>query len=269
MRYAQPRKLNTKRGQLKAERNAWCWIHRTPMQRHGRRFACSGHWTVLIDGSGNFAKRSLERTGRTGRQAEAVAAVTKFSYPWCCTCHKRMRRLGRAADGRPSGFYCGYCRAIAGSRTSVVHFKKFLHQRQIKTMIRAGHLNEQISRTLHAHCYTIKKLRAQIPAQEVAHCKCGKLKFHTVACSIKPDIRTLLAPHRTEFDRMITAMNRQILPGLPEDVRLEIAQQMFLDVRIAVKEITKRAPEYLRRYNEWYNRLSGKVNVDSLKNVAG
>jgi hypothetical protein len=135
----------------------------------------------------------------------------------------------------------------------------------MKEMILAGHSTRHIVTKLKVHHSTVTNMRRALPAP--ALCDCGRLKYHADRCTKRSNVRSILYPERTEFTKALQSINAH-LRGYPEEVRYDIAQEMFIDIRKAIKEIVKQAPDYLRRYNKWHSRHVG-IDPDRLEQIAG
>jgi hypothetical protein len=250
-----PRRVYKRKPKVKL--GAWCWVHQEPMQKHGINFICPGHWAVRIRGVGPaFAERSRRTTGRKR------SAITRQSHPCCLRCRRRMARLKRTEQ---QSFRCTFCGDIAGSRCAPARFEMALRHSKVKEMILAGHSTRHIVTKLKVHHKTVDDMRKTLPTP--ALCECGKLKYHADRCTKRSTIRSVLYPERSEFTKALQSINAY-LRGYPEEVRHDIAHEMFIDIRKAIKDIAKQAPEYLRRYNRWQNRHVD-IGPDKLEQIAG
>lgn len=263
MRYAQPRKLTTKRGKLKAAQNAWCVSCRQPMAKHGKNFTCSDC---------HVATRIAITNGR-GRNAEIIrqgilnSANLKLTYPSCAACRVRMHRLSRNSVGKPPAFRCRQCKSITSSHIErgPVHTR----EEQILELLRAGYLDSQIVRLMKCHHKTVKRLRADV--NDARRCECGQLFHHSGKCRVKPGWQTRARERRDDFDNLLVRINRRLPSSFPEEMRDDICQEMLLEVMNSIDRILARTPqfisEYKKRYPFQYYSLDGNPNL--IDRIAG
>lgn len=261
MRYSQPRKLKTRRGQLKSEHNPYCLIHRTPMKKQGKSWVCIGHWSTVahaVSKNRQFAAASLSITGKVKRFAGGRAA-----YPWCLRCEIRMTRASRNLKRHQSVHYiCQNCQ-----QSCLAEYKSLSErrerERQCLTLLNEGHPVSYIRRTLRMSTVTIAKIRG---AATPKLCDCGQIKHHLTRCKLRPAYRGIKTEQRSEFDRQLYRISQvHVLRGLPQEVRDDVAQAMLLDVMEHMEQTLKRAPDYLRKHNQWYSRIHANVDLSAPK----
>jgi len=230
-RYAQPRKLSTRRGRAKAEQNAWCISCQRPMARHGKNFYCA---------TCHVATRMASAGIRIATCATPIASAE--AKPWCLSCRKPFRRCGGER------FRCPGCNiSIRGhkDRRKLSPAK----EREIVGLIQAGHTNKDIA--LKAHCFhqTVARLRAGVQARL---CECGGLFHHKSKCKKRPGWQSMVQERRSTFDDLLVRVNRRIPRGLDEEVRAEVAQQMLADIAQLIDDTLSKSQEYIRRYKKQY-----------------
>lgn len=263
MRYAQSRKLNTKRGERKAALNAWCVSCHQPMERHGKNFTCPRcRIATRIVISGGFRKRSqLIREGRL------VCASGQAAYPFCAQCRIRMHRLSRRSRDKPHAFRCRKCKAVTASHKE----QSKIHQRQeqIIQLLEAGYMDSQIVRKMKCHHKTVKRLRGQIP--EVKRCECGQLFHHVTKCHLRPGWQTVARERRSAFDDLLVRINRRVPATLPEEMRDDICQEMLLDLMRSIDKVLGNVPSYISEYKKRYpfQYHSFDANPKLVKRIAG
>ena len=244
MRYAQPRKLKTKRGEQKAALNAWCVSCRQPMERHGKNFTCSTcRVATRIQLSGEVLQRS-----QLIRRGQLKCASGQDAYPFCVQCRSRMQRLSRRSQGKPHAFRCRRCKAVTASQRD----QSKMHQReaQIVGMLAAGYLDSQIVRIMKCHHQTVKKLRARVT--NIKLCECGQPFYHVSKCRQRPGWQTVARERRSAFDDLLVRISRRVPAGLPEEMRDDICQEMLLDVLRSIDKVLGNVPKYLSQYKKRY-----------------
>jgi hypothetical protein len=257
MRYAQPRKLKTKRGALKAELNAWCLTCRQPMARHGRNFTCARcRIATRITITNGFRQRS-----QLVKQGQVSCANAQSSYPFCIRCQNRMHRLSRKSSGKPHAFRCRQCKAVTASQTEKTRVLK--REEAILELVRAGYLDSQIVKRMRCHHTTVKRLRLQV--SEVKRCECGQLQHHVNKCHLRPGWQTVAQELRSGFDDQLVRINRRVPGALPEEMRAEICQEMLLDVMRSIDEILGNVPSYMSAF-QYY---SFDASPDLIERIAG
>jgi len=233
VRYAQPRYLKTKRGERKANENAWCLKCRRPMARHGRNFSCAScHVATRIEIVGT-ARRSAPK-------GEALSAVD--ARPWCLSCRQPFKRSG------PDRFRCFRCRLVVRGHSDK---RKLLaaREREIVGLIRAGYTNKDVARKANCHHQTAARLRRGVRARL---CECGGLFFHKHQCKKRRGWQSTVQERRSTFDDLLVRINRRIPRGLDEEVRGEVAQQMLVDIVQLIDDTLSKSQDYIRRYKKDY-----------------
>lgn len=227
-RYSKPRKLKTKRGQLKAEQNAWCLEHQIPMEKHGKNISCPGHWSTRIEitsrGKRTFAERSRLLTGQEKRRS-----FTRPENPFCLRCKIRMCRLSRS----PLRYVCRNCNAAPVAHTE--RKGKLEEQKQaVIRLLRQGKSQTQIVRELHVHWSTVRALR---PPDYLA-AKSGPHKGHET--------------HRTMFDELLVKVSRAIPRALFDEIRDELTSMILVDIAGDIDKRIKSVQDYIRQYKKMY-----------------
>src|ERR1041385_2048404 len=132
MRYAKPRKLQTKRGQQRAEANAWCVGCRQPMARHGKNFTCSTcHVACRIQLTPTRragVKCRFGGQGRVLRKNDKRLSEATLGNPYCLSCRVKMKTHGfrKTKAGPIRIFTCSSC----GGHVS--HIKAVIGDRVLK-----------------------------------------------------------------------------------------------------------------------------------------
>jgi hypothetical protein len=140
MRYSKPRKLRTKRGQLKAEQNAWCLVHRIPMQKHGKNFVCAGHWSTRVAITTKPVAQRPKKAHKVTFAEHSAASASKrhlysrADYPHCLRCHLRMVRITRDT-GCGLGYRCVNCNNTVMAR----YASKQSWRRRVPTVLRSDY----------------------------------------------------------------------------------------------------------------------------------
>lgn len=259
MRYGQPRKLKTKRGQQKATQNAWCFTCRQPMARHGKNFACARC---------RIATRiELTVARRQSSRAELAPAEGRLQHPFCVNCRVRMHRFSRNSSGRPHSYRCRRCKSMAASHRDVSRI--YQREQEILELIEAGYLDRQIVKRLRCHHRTVARLRLQV--SEPRRCDCGQLFYHTKKCQKRPGWQTLVRERRTAFDDLLVRINRRVPSTLPEEMRADICQEMLLQMMKSIDNLLTKVPEFIREYKKDYpfQYHSFDANPKLLERIAG
>jgi len=260
VRYGQPRKLTTKRGQKKAEQNAWCFTCRQPMSRHGKNFACSQcriatriELTLSPRQNSRLPKLSLEDS--------------KWQHPFCVSCRVQMHRFSRRSSGRPHSYRCRKCKAMTASRRD--SSKIVAKEQEIIALITAGYLDKQIVRKLKCHHRTVARLRLHVT--DPRRCDCGQLFYHTKKCQKRPGWQTLVRERRTAFDDLLVRINRRVPSTLPEEMRADICQEMLLQMMKSIENVLTKVPDFIREYKKDYpfQYHSFDANPKLLERIAG
>ena len=262
MRYAQPRKLNTKRGQRKAEQNAWCLTCHQPMARHGKNFSCSQcHVATRIEIS------SVE--GRSRRRSDRVSQIAdeRLLHPFCLSCRIRMQRFSRGAIGKPHSFRCRQCKAMAASHKD--SSKAVDREAEIIALLEAGFLDKQIVRKMSCHHRTVARLRQTV--SNARQCECGQLFYHVTKCRQRPGWQTVAREKRGAFDDLLVRINRRVPSMLPEEMRADICQEMLLQMMESIEDVLKSVPRFIREYKRHYpfQYQSLDSNTKLLERLAG
>ena len=241
MRYAQPRKLKTKRGQHKAEQNAWCITCHQPMARHGKNYSCSTcHVATRIE--------LIARDGRNSPPAANRSHDPKAVNPFCFTCRIRMHRFSRTASGKPHSYRCRQCKAMTASHRD--GSRSYQREREIVQLLKAGYLDKQIVRKMKCHHRTVARLRLQV--NDPRTCECGQLFYHTTKCHRRPGWQTLARERRTAFDDLLVRINRRVPSTLPEEMRADICQEMLLQMMQYIERVLAEVPVFIREYKKHY-----------------
>jgi Zn finger protein HypA/HybF involved in hydrogenase expression len=240
VRYGQPRKLKTRRGQQKAEQNAWCFTCQQPMARHGKNFACPRC---------RIATRiELTLVRGQGSRVDVTLADAKLQHPFCLDCRVRMHRFSRNSAGRPHSYRCRKCKAMTASHRDVSGV--YQREREILELIEAGYLDKQIVKSLRCHHRTVARLRVQV--SEPRRCDCGQLFYHTKKCPKRPGWQTLVRERRTAFDDLLVRINRRVPSSLPEEMRADICQEMLLQMMTSIDNVLTKVPDFIREYKKHY-----------------
>lgn len=259
-RYATPRKLQTKRGQYRAEHNPWCLKCHAPMAKHGPHFYCRPcHTTVRAEG--------IPRIYETKPRFK-VTSHNPDTYPYCLQCHWRMYRMFQPQ--RLSWlFRCPRCKRYVTGRVS--YAERFFKDKAIVRLIKLGYPNESIMAQLKCHGQRVSGLRKGVTARR---CECGQLFFHRTKCTFRSATnwrnkrggwQDAVGDKRSLFDTLLIRIKKRIPRGLPEDVQGEVAQMVLLDMLKVMDEKISHIPKYLREYNRWYSRL----HSDALEDFIG
>jgi len=258
VRYGQPRKLKTKRGQKKAEQNAWCFTCRQPMSRHGKNFACSNC---------HIATRIELTVGPRPQGAKLSLQDSTWQQPFCISCRVQMNRFSRRTSGRPHSYRCRTCKSMTASyRDSSKTYEK---EQEILELITAGYLDKQIVRKLKCHHRTVARLRLQV--NDPRRCDCGQLFYHTKKCQKRPGWQTLVRERRTVFDDLLVRINRRVPSTLPEEMRADICQEMLLQMMKSIDNVLTKVPEFIKEYKKDYpfQYHSFDANPKLLERIAG
>jgi hypothetical protein len=263
VRYAQPRKLKTQRGALKATRNAWCLSCHEPMAKHGKNFTCSQcHLATRIHISNGLGDRA-----QTIRKGQSASANSQYLYPFCLECKTRMQRFSRNASGKCHSFRCRQCKTITASH--IERAGTYLREKEILRMLQAGHLDSQIVRKMKCHHTTVKRLRDQVTNARL--CECGQLFFHTSKCRRRPGWQTKVSERRQGFDELLVRISRRVPSAFPEEMREEICQEMLLEISRSIDRVLANAPDFIRKYKKRYpfQYHSFDANPNLLARIAG
>lgn len=234
MRYAQPRKIKTRRGERKALLNAWCLTCRQPMARHGKNFTCS---------TCHVATRIVLTCGQ--RKGGNKGSRSESPNPFCRNCRVRMHSR---RNGTSHQYRCPRCKTIVAMHRDL---SERLHREgEIIRLIQEGFIDKQIVRRLHCHHRTAARLRLTVANPR--RCECGQLFHHTSKCHRRPGWQTLVRERRTTFDDLLVRISRRVPRALPEEMRAEICQQMLMDVAVAIDRILDNSQHYIRKYKKEY-----------------
>jgi len=239
VRYAQPRKLKTKRGQKKAEQNAWCLTCHQPMARHGKNFTCS---------SCHVATRIQLSPGQSRRTFADTSHDPKVLNPFCFTCRIRMHRFSRSSIGKPHSYRCRQCKGMTASHKDAS--RSYQREREILRLLKAGYLDKQIVTKMKCHHRTVARLRLQV--DDARTCECGQLFYHTTRCHRRPGWQTLARERRTPFDDLLVRINRRVPSSLPEEMRADICQEMLLQMMQFIERVLANVPVFIKEYKKDY-----------------
>ena len=262
MRYAQPRKLKTRRSERKAALNAWCLNCRQPMARHGRNFTCSGcHLATRIQLTGGTLRSRAIRQGTIATQDQ------RDGYPCCRHCRIRMQRVSRNSAGNVHAFRCRQCRTITSSRTE--RSKALNRESQILALVKDGYSDSQIVRKLKCHHRTVRKFRSAV--SDPKRCECGELFRHVTKCKLRPGWQTLARERRNAFDDFVLRISRRVPGSLPAEMRDDICQEMLLEIMRSIDKVLANAPQYISDYKKRYpfEFYSYDANPILLERIAG
>jgi len=243
VRYAQPRKLNTRRGQRKAEQNAWCLTCQQPMARHGKNFSCAQcHIATRIQIS--WAE------GRNRRHPNNVRPIAdnRLTYPFCLGCQVRMQRFSRTTSGKRHSYRCRQCKTITASHRD--SSKAIEREGQILELLKAGYLDKQIVRKMNCHHRTVARLRKEVNSPRL--CECGQLFYHVTKCHQRPGWQTVAREKRDAFDDLLVRINRRVPSMLPEEMRADICQEMLLQMMESIENVLKNVPRFIKDYKKHY-----------------
>lgn len=263
MRYAQPRKLKTIRGERKAALNAWCVRCRQPMARHGKNFTCSRcHLATRIVMSGRIRSTTTAR-----KQNSQASLACNSGYPFCVTCRVMMHRVSRTSVRRSHAFRCRLCKAITASQ--IDNSKRLAREAAILGMLRAGYLDVHIVRKMKCHHKTVKKLRLLVT--DVRRCECGQLFHHVNRCELRPGWQTFVRERRSAFEDLLQRINRRVPAALPDEMRDDICQEILLDVMRSIDKILANVPAYISEYKKRYpfQYHSFDANPKLMERIAG
>lgn len=82
-------------------------------------------------------------------------------------------------------------------------------------------------------------------------CQCGLPFYHKRRCN-KRQWQSVVANGRPFFDELLININRRLQSGLPEEVKLEMAQMVLLDIMQDIDVRLSKKEDYLRRYKKMY-----------------
>lgn len=263
MRYAEPRKLNTKRGARKSLLNAWCVACHQPMARHGKNFTCADcHVATRIAISGGRGSRS-----EVIRKGIVESTDLKAAYPCCLTCRLRMHRLSRNSENKAHAFRCRNCKSITSSHIERVG--RLQREEQILELLRAGHLDSHIVRKMKCHSTTVKRLREQV--RDVRRCECGELFHHVSKCHLRPGWQTTARERRDDFANLLVRISRRVPSMFPQEMRDDICQEMLLEILKSVDRVLANAPHFISEYKKRYpfQYYSFDANPQLVDRIAG
>ena len=246
MRYAQPRKLQTKRGQRKAGLNAWCLSCKQPMAKHGKNFACAAcHIATRLH---------LEHRRNVPRQKSKGTTVEgdnrEHSHPYCFSCRIRMNWFSRSGSGRVHGFRCRQCKTIVASRKDVSRLVD--KEKRILLLMQQGYLDSQIVKMVGCHRLTVKRLRQFVT--DARRCECGQLFYHSSKCHLRPGWQTRVRERRSDFDDLLIRINRRVPSAFPDEMRSDICQEMLLEIYRSIEKVLARTPHFISEYKKRYPR---------------
>ncbi len=263
MRYAQPRKLQTKRGQLKAALNAWCLTCKQPMARHGKNFSCAGchvatRWHI------EHRRPSQKQSSKNTR---SETNLREDSYPYCLSCRLRMKWFSRSGTGRVHGFRCQQCKTIVASHLD--YSKVVEKEKQILFLMRQGYLDSQIIKKMSCHRLTVKRLRKLVT--NARRCDCGQLFHHSTKCFLKPGWQATARERRSDFEDLLVRINRRVPSAFPDEMRSDICQEMLLEILRSIEKVLANTPRFISEYKKRYpvNYYSIDANPVLLDRIAG
>jgi hypothetical protein len=242
-RYAKPRTLKTKRGELKALNNAWCLKCRKPMERHGKSFTCTPCRSAT----------RVQFIGPSRLRGERVKI-----NPWCLRCRKPMAgsfgktRRRFACLGKVG---CGAFVTAHTTRKGKIEMRKA----RIAALVAEGYLNKDICRRVGTFNGTVREIRATLSARL---CLCGQLFHHHGKCDKRPGWQTVARERRSDFDDLLMRINRRVPRGLPEEMREEICQQMLFDIAQSINDILSRSQDFIRQYKKTYPFAIYSIDAD-------
>lgn len=261
VRYSQPRKLKTKRGQLKAERNAWCIKCHQPMAKHGCFFHCQNC-------------RSCCKAQQGPPQWKRLAAPTN---PWCLRCRQPLIKHGQS-------YRCKEC----GTHVADNHRLRLALERRGRTnawclscrwpMLATGVWRCErcgVSTVYHSikaerrdtrpeadprnpYCI-IHRRRMQSAEKGRRRFRCPECRLSVTARSrqmahyvgVQWQLRPLAAPSTT-IDRFVRAIDHAVPRGLLPEMREEICQEMLLAILDYAEKVVLDVPGFVKAYKKRY-----------------
>ena len=178
-----------------------------------------------------------------------------------------MHRLSHGATSRPHSYRCRLCKSITASY--VDRSKHYWREKEILTLLRAGHTDKQIVKKVGCHHRTVARLRLEVG--EVRRCECGQHYYHARKCRKRAGWQAVARERREAFDELLIRINRRVPTALPEEMRADICQEMLLEVLQSIEDVLGKVPifirEYKRNYPFQYQSLDANPNL--LQSITG
>lgn len=189
--------------------------------------------------------------------------AAKFTYPWCLTCHRPMMRcmshghLRYVCDNRKN--HNGRKSYVSASYKSQSH--NLARDEAIAKLVRSGYGVNQIQAKIGYDKKTINRVRELVPANEIARCDCGKLKYHRRGCKKKDDFNRLAAAQREIFDNIVAQLKQRLPERVPAEMREEVRQMLLLSIMEFTKHAVTNSHVLVQEYNRMFS-IGRDISLD-------